>query len=219
MEHKRNTRKRLLWLAIVLLVLPPLGMHQHVLWSGSGAIFDPQDAPTGTVALVLGASVKPDRQPSDMLRDRLLTASRLYQQGKIQQILVSGDHQPGEYDEVQVMARVLREQGVPATAIQLDAAGYRTLDSMYRARHVFGYEQVMVISNAFHVPRAVFLGQQFGMQVTGINATPGYQYSYGTQLRNAGREFLARIWAWGDVFILGTKPKELGQVPISQSGG
>lgn len=201
-------RRRLL-LALLLLTLSLALPHQLVLWSASGHVHDLQTAPEMPIILVLGASVRPDQQPSDMLRDRLVTAAQLYRSGRGKKILVSGDHGHPDYDEVSVMARVLEQQGVAAQDILLDHAGFRTLDSMYRARRVFGVKRALVVSNPFHVARAVFLGRSVGIEVEGVEAAALRPYSLSTLLEHHGREVLARIKAWLDVYVLGTQPRSL----------
>lgn len=192
-------------------------MHCQVVASAWGHGHDTEDAPQAQAILVLGASVRPDRQPSDMLRDRLVTAAELYKRGCAPKILVSGDHGSPDYDEVGTMARVLEEEGVPPQDIFLDHAGFRTLDSMYRARHVYGLERVLVVSNPFHVSRAVFLGQNFGLETEGVGAAELQPYSLATHLSHQGREVLARIWAWFDVYLWDTRPRKMDP-PISLEG-
>ena len=185
-------------------------MHQHVVWSASSCIHSVGDAPARDVIVVLGASVHRDGTPSNMLAERLRAAAELYHAGRGRKILVSGDHGRRSYDEVSVMTRELEKAGVPPVDIFLDHFGFRTFDSMYRAREVFGVESALVVSNPFHVARAVFLGRQLGITVDGVAADYGVSYSASTRLANEGREILARVLAWADVFVLGTRPDELG---------
>ena len=221
-EPDRQPRSRwrhrlLLVLRIVTLVAAIL--HLHVLYSASGHVHDLATAPEMPIILVLGASVRPDQQPSDMLRDRLITAAELYRMGRGKKVLVSGDHSSPDYDEVSVMARVLEEQGVAPEDIFLDHAGFRTLDSMYRARKVFGVERALVVSNPFHVARAVFLGRSVGLDVEGVEAEALRPYSLNTRIEHHGREILARLWAWLDVYALDTQPRSLeGQTQIEGDG-
>ena len=141
-----------------------------------------------------------------MLEDRLRITAELYRTGKAKRVLVSGDNIAEDYNEVKVMRDFLLAEGVPAEAITVDRRGLRTLDSMYRARDEFGIDEAIVVSNPFHVPRALFLGRQHGMNVVGVAADHGYPYSTSTLIRNRGREIAARILAWLDVFVLGTEP-------------
>lgn len=194
-------------------------VHSYVCWGAARQTHTIADAPVRQAILVLGASVWKNGQPSPILEERLRAALELYRAGKAPKILVSGDHGQEDYDEVAVMARYLQERGVPPSDIFLDHAGFRTLDSMYRAREVFGLDNVLVVSNPFHVPRAVFLGQRAGLQVDGVGANYGVPYSHKTRWRNQVREILARILAFADVYLLGTRPRYLGpQIDIGGDG-
>lgn len=122
------------------------------------------------VALVLGAHVLPNNEPSDILRDRLLTAVALYDASIVKTILVSADNGQESYDEVNAMRMVLLREGVAPEDIFLDHAGFDTYDSMYRAANVFGARSLIVVTQRYHLPRALYLGTQFGMDVQGIPA-------------------------------------------------
>lgn len=209
--HSRRRR----WLkraALALLgcVLLLVSVHQFVYWSGTAHMYAAASVPERPVILVLGASVRPGGRPSDMLADRLQVAAELYHAGKAKKILVSGDHGHRDYDEVRPMAEALQRLGVPAHDVFLDHAGFRTLDSTARAHAVFGAKGAIVVSNPFHVPRAVFLARQFGIDAVGVGAVTGRRYSRGTRWRHGFREALARILAFCDVFVLGTEPRFLG---------
>src|SRR5690606_10073132 len=116
------------------------------------------------------------------------------------------------YDEVGPMVAALRAAGVPQGAILEDVHGYRTLDSMGRAKSVFGLRSVLVVTNGFHVPRAVYLGEHFGLDVHGVVADAGVTLPLATRARHVGREVLARVLAWLDCHLLGTRPAVEGLV-------
>ena len=198
--------------AALLLIATLATMHQWVLWSASGRIYGEADVPKSAAILVLGAKIR-GKTPSHMLEDRLRTAANLYQRGKAPCILISGDGRAADYDEVEVMRTWLREHGVPAAAIREDRAGLRTLDSLVRARTEFGYDRLIVVTNPFHVPRSVFLGLHHGIDAVGVPAPHGKLYNHRTLLANRGREILARIWAFWDVFVFGTAPEVRGPAP------
>lgn len=167
----------------------------------------PADAPQAEAAIVLGASVLRDGRPSEMLADRLRVAAALFHDGKVPRVLVSGDRDPArEYDEVGPMVAALRAAGIPADAILEDVHGYRTLDSMCRAKTVFDLHSALVVTNGFHVPRAVYLGEHFGLDVHGVVADLGVTRPLATRVRHVGREVLARVLAWFDCHLLGTQP-------------
>src|SRR3989338_7718288 len=122
------------------------------------------------VAIVLGAKVKTDGQPSDILRDRLLTAIDLYRAGSVEKILVSGDDGQVEYDEVNAMRLYLLSADVDPDDIFLDHAGFDTYDSMIRAQKVFGVTKAIIVTQAYHLPRALYLADAFGIDAQGVAA-------------------------------------------------
>lgn len=196
-------------LALLGLVLPML-IRWHIERSTAAHRYALDEAPSRPVAIVLGAKIWGDR-PSHMLEDRLRTALALYESGRCEKILLSGAHDRDDYDEVGVMRSWLESRGVAPDDLYLDHAGLRTFDSMVRARQIFGVEQAIVISQAFHVPRAVYIGRRVGLEVIGVAAPPGYRYSRALQRKNATRERLAGVRAWLDLNVLGTRPKFAGE--------
>lgn len=121
-------------------------------------------------ALVLGAGVKDDGTPSDVLRDRLDAALSLYRQRRVSRILVSGDHRTRAYDEPNAMRRYLEARGVPREVIFMDHAGFDTYSSVWRAKHVFGAERLVIVTQDFHLPRALFVARSLGMAAEGASA-------------------------------------------------
>ena len=134
------------------------------------AIYGVDQAPGGEVAVVFGAAVYRGGRLSPMLRDRVETAVRLYHEGKVERLLFSGDNRSEDYDEPGQMTAYAVRQGVPASAIQQDKAGLRTYDTCYRAYHVFGVESAVLVTQSFHLPRALFTCRQLGMEVLGVSA-------------------------------------------------
>jgi SanA protein len=179
-----------------------------VLLGGGGVRTDPRAVPHAQAALVLGALVQPDGRPSPMLEDRLVAAAALYRDGKVDRVLASGDHGRPDYDEVNAMRRELVRLGVPDRAIFTDHAGFATLDSVVRARKVFGVHSAIVVTQGFHLPRALWLARRAGLTAYGLEAGSGKAYgSKGTLARV--REMLARTKAVADV-VTGAQPKFLG---------
>jgi SanA protein len=171
-------------------------------------------APTGTQAIiVLGAYVRPNGSLSPALRERLETGLDLYQRGGAPKIVVTGDHGTKNYNEVQAMKDYLLDKSVPEQDIFMDHAGFDTYDSLYRARDVFGIKRALVVSQDFHVPRAVYIGRALGLEVYGVNS-PG---SYPWWFKMVMREWLARAKATFDVELRHPKPKFLGS-PIDITG-
>lgn len=139
--------------------------------------------------LVLGAGVKDDGSPSDMLYDRVKTACDLYAAGGGTPLLMSGDH-TGDYNEVGVMKALAVELGVPTEDIFLDHEGYSTYESLYRARYVFGAKKIVIITQEYHLHRALYIARELGMEAVGVSAD---LRPYRGQSRYELREHLARF--------------------------
>ena len=138
--------------------------------------------------LILGAGVKDDK-PKPMLRDRLLTGIELYKSGAAEKIIMSGDHGRADYDEVNVMRAFALEQGVRAEDIFLDHAGFSTYDSVYRAKNIFGAENIIIVSQKYHLYRALYISEKLDVKAAGVSANLN---TYGGQLKRDIREIIAR---------------------------
>lgn len=208
------TIRRLLRVALALAVLAVVvvGGSNAVVLLGGGSSSEVDDAPHAQVALLLGALVHENGRPSTMLADRIETAAALYRAGKVDRVLATGDHGRVGYDEVNTMRRELVAAGVPDRDVFTDHAGFDTWDSAVRARKVFGVRSALVVTQGFHLPRAVWLAQRAGLTATGV---PADRRSYGgAQQRSELREVLARVKAVGQV-VTGAEPRYLGEpVPI-----
>jgi len=164
--------------------------------------------PARRVGLVLGcAPVLASGRPNAFFTHRIQAAAALLRSGRVQYLLLSGDNHRRDYDEPSEMKRALVAAGVPESRLVLDYAGFSTLDSMARARRVFGLSEVIVVSQRDHAARAVYLGHRHGLSVDAL-AAPNPPASYGP--RNAIREALARVRAVLDVEILHRRPHFLG---------
>ena len=133
-------------------------------------IHEVADAPQKPVAIILGASVKKDGTPSDALRDRVLTGVDLYRANRVQGLLMTGDDGARHIDEVSVMVRVAEEEGVPRDAIKTDGHGYRTYESCKRAVQEYGITDAIVVTQRFHLGRALYLCNGFGISAEGVSA-------------------------------------------------
>lgn len=183
--------------------------------SASGEIYGAPEVPHKQVALVLGAKVHEDGRLSDMFRDRCETAVGLYENGKVEKILVSGDHGRKEYDEVNAAKAYLLESGVAGEDIFLDHAGFDTYDSVYRARDVFRVESMAIVTQNYHLPRALFIARELGVEAVGVDAD---LRNYGGEDYRNFREEFAVVKAGIDV-VLKSQPKFLGDsIPVSGDG-
>ena len=171
--------------------------------------------PTERVALVLGARVYANGRLSGMLRDRVETAVALYKAGKVQKILMSGDNSSLEYNEPDAMVAHAVAMGVPPEDIQPDYAGRRTYDSCYRAGAIFQVKSAVIVTQAFHLPRALFLCNQLGVQSVGV-AADQRQYDPRSIAWSETREVPATFFALLDI-IRRAPPAVLGDpIPLSE---
>ncbi|NLT34380.1 MAG: DUF218 domain-containing protein [Gaiellales bacterium] len=213
LTHIRRLLVSLLLLA-VLLVAAVIVLNLAVIRAGRPLrISDPAQAAPATVAIVLGAQAYADGTPSPMLADRLRAAIDLYHNGTVQRLLLSGDHGRTTYDEVNAMKRFVLEAGVPAEDVFLDHAGFSTYETMYRARDVFQVTDAIVVTQAFHLDRALAIAWGLGLEARGVEAPcSGYVPKQSLLMR----EWLARCKAWLEVHVTRPLPTHLGEViPIS----
>ncbi|MBL8728852.1 MAG: YdcF family protein [Planctomycetes bacterium] len=200
---RRRWSRRLAWAAVAL-VAAIVGANVHVLVAGERFVFPAAAVAPADCLVVPGARIHADGTPFPMLGDRLEAAFDLFARGKAPRIVLSGRGGGGiAVDEVAAMRRWLLARGVAAEVLLDDPAGLRTLDTMQRCRTEFGMRSAIVVSNGFHVARAVFLGRHGGLDARGVAAPQLADYSTGTLWRNRGREVLARVRAWLDVFVFG----------------
>lgn len=163
--------------------------------------------------LVLGCGVHPDGCPSDMLADRIAQGVALYENGTSPKLLMSGDHGRADYDEVNAMREMAVQAGLPADDVFMDHAGFSTYESMYRARDVFGAKRIVIVSQKYHLYRALYVAERLGLDAYGVSAD---LRPYAGQEARELREVLARN---KDFFtaIVQPPPTFLGD-PISLSG-
>ena len=159
------------------------------------------------VGIVLGARVIGATQVSDVYADRLQTAVNIYKQGKIAKILVSGDHGQVTYDEVNAGRDYLLKEGVLASDIFLDHAGFDTYDSIYRAKKIFGINRALVITQEYHLPRALYFADNLDIDALGCRADL-HEYVDINIMKQ--REVLARVKAWISTMCK-VKPKYMGE--------
>ncbi|HEY8911554.1 MAG TPA: ElyC/SanA/YdcF family protein [Desulfosporosinus sp.] len=217
------SRKRLkqgLFFAVLLLILAcasALIVNKNVESVGTQYIVKANDVPNADAILVLGAYVLPNGTVSSMLNDRLTVGYELYKQGKAPKLLVSGDHGRRDYDEVNSMKTFLINKGVPSRDIFMDHAGFSTYESVYRARDVFEVHKVIIVTQEYHLMRAVFDARALGLEAYGV-ASDLHDYGQVMGMYKI-REIAARdkdfVWAK----IIKPKPTFLGDsIPVFGDG-
>lgn len=188
-------------LGVLAVVLPRIITALHSL----DRIYQKEDAPTKRLAIVFGAGLRRDGSPTAILRDRVDTAASLYFSGKVEKLLMSGDNQFLTYNEPESMRQYALSLGVPDEAIVLDYAGRRTYDTCYRARTVFEVDDVLLVTQKFHLPRALFLCNALGLQASGVEANTRQFRRSAMAIWNT-RELLATMAAFLDLYVTNPQP-------------
>lgn len=176
------------------------------IWAARGKLFDDTaKLPPVKVGLVFGTS---DNFDNPYFRYRIDAAVKVWNAGKVETLIVSGDNREEYYNEPAKMKAALVAEGVPKDRIVCDYAGLRTLDSVVRAKKIFGAGTILVISQRFQNERAIYLARAHGMKAYGFNAEDvGFKAGFKTKVREVG----ARVKMWLDVNFLDTKPRYLGE--------
>ena len=164
-----------------------------------------EEAPPRPVAIILGAGLRRDGTPTAILRDRVETAVDLYSNGKVEKILMSGDNRFVNYNEPESMRQYAISLGVPDEVIVLDYAGRRTYDTCYRAKAIFGVKRGLLVTQKFHLPRALFLCNTLGLESDGVEANQRRYRRISLLVWNL-REQLATIGAFLDVYVSNPLP-------------
>lgn len=189
------------------------GVHSFIQESTASDIYSNiNDLPSSNTVIVLGASVHSDGKLSPILQDRVDMALKIFRSGKAKQFLLSGDNRRNDYDEVTAMKNYLIERDVPENKIFTDPAGIDTYDSMYRSNFIFEVPDAVVVTQKFHLPRAIFIANSLGLNYVGI---PARSKHYNTQSSLIRREKLANIKAVWEILINQT-PQNMGsKQPVS----
>jgi SanA protein len=167
-------------------------------------LYQQDHAPAQRVAIVFGAGLRRDGTPTAMLRDRVSTGADLYFSGKVEKLLMSGDNRFVEYNEPEAMRQFALSVGVPDEAIVLDYAGRRTYDTCYRAKAIFGVDSALLVTQGFHLPRALFLCNMLGVETQGVAADNCY-WTGSPFIWNV-REQFATVAAFRDLYIQRPSP-------------
>lgn len=205
----RKTFKIMMWSGLALLSFIVL-VNVWIALSTASRLYDQvKKVPKKKIALVLGTSKRVASGYTNLYFDyRMKAALELYRAGKVQKVLVSGDNGTQHYDETTDMRDYLIARGIPSRNIVCDYAGFRTLDSVVRARFVFGQDDFIIVSQKFHLQRALYIASQKGINAIGyIAKDPAHRASYWKIML---REYFARVKAVLDCKVLGTEPRFTG---------
>ena len=165
--------------------------------------------------LVLGCQVKEGGEPSHMLRDRLERSIELYNLGAAPKIIMSGDHGQKEYDEVNTMKNYAVDKGIPSSDVFMDHAGFSTYETMYRAKEIFGVKKAIIVTQKYHLYRALYIAQKLGIEAYGV---PADYRTYSGQFKRDVREVLARCKDFVTTILL-PEPTYGGEtIPVSGDG-
>lgn len=195
---------------VITVMVGLLAANAWVVYSSRAYVFEDINAlPTNKVGLLLGTSPYTRQGNRNLLFDhRIKAAAELYHAGKVKHLLLSGANPDETYNEPRKMYQALRKAGVPDAAMTMDFAGFRTLDSMVRAKKIFGLDRFTIISQRFHDYRAVFIARHEGLDAVAFNRP---QEDASQNLRTEMREFAARAVAVADLFVIFTRPRHLGE--------
>ena len=192
-------KKRILRVMIILLVacimlgiVSVLTINHYVKRSGANRILSPEQASSLSdvdCILVLGCQVKADGVPSHMLEDRLRRGVELYQADAAPKLLMSGDHGRDDYNEVGTMKQYAINANIPSSDVFMDHAGFSTYESMYRAKEIFAAKKIVIVTQEYHLYRALYIAEQMGIEAYGVSAD--YRTYWG-QAKREMREILAR---------------------------
>jgi SanA protein len=195
----RKLFKLLVWLTLFSILIP-LAVWITVKIFFSDSIFSPENSPKNRVAIVFGAGLQRDGTPSPVLRDRVSTAVKLLDEGKVEKLLFSGDNRFIEYNEPGAMQAFALELGVDPNAIILDYAGRRTYDTCYRAKSIFKIDHAILVTQRYHLPRALLLCSQLGINAVGVSADIRNYSERSLRYWNF-REVLATTAALWDIWV------------------
>jgi len=191
--------KLLLFSILLLLVL--FGLPRLITsLAAAGRMYSAIDAPAAPAAIVFGAGLQKDGSPSPVLKDRVAAAVELYKDGKVVKLLMSGDNRFIDYNEPAAMRDYALSLGVPAENIVLDYAGRRTYDTCYRARDIFGLDEALLVTQKFHLPRAIFTCSGMGIKVNGVIADLRDYHDHAERFWNL-REIPATLVAVWQVWV------------------
>ena len=201
---------------ILIVILIVLSINFYVIISTKNQILEVENANLDNVdcILVLGAGIWGDK-PSPILEDRLLTGIELYKNNVSSKIIMSGDHGREEYDEVNIMKSFAIEKGIPSENIFMDHAGFSSYDSIYRAKEIFNCKKIIIVTQKYHLYRAIYIANQLGIEAYGVNSDPrqyvGATYREVREILARNKDFLKCIFKLAPTFLGET-------IPVSGNG-
>ncbi len=192
--------RRLILALIALGVIGIIGPRLVTTLYSWSRVYGVANTPGAPVAVVFGAGLTRTGEPTAILKDRVETGAKLYFAGKVQKLLMSGDNRTLDHNEPEAMRQYALSLGVPSSAIVLDYAGRRTYDTCYRAKAIFGLDSVLLVTQGFHLPRALFLCNVLGLKAAGVEANNHHYWPPLLLIWNV-REQLATVGAFMDVYV------------------
>lgn len=217
-KFRIKTAMSVLMCLVVLGGCAVLGINAYITRSVADRILTPENAAALTEVdciLVLGCYVHDDGRPSDMLADRLQRGIELYEAGAAPKLLMSGDHGQKEYNEVGTMKQSAIESGVPSEDVFMDHAGFSTYESMYRAKEIFEADKIIIVTQQYHLYRALYIAESLGIEAYGVASD---YHVYAGQAYREAREVLARVKDFATSLIK-PSPTYLGEaIPVSGNG-
>ncbi len=223
MKSKTHKQKIFLIIKVVFIlimfgVISVFGINAYVKMTSSNRIISAEQASKledVDCILVLGCKVKASGVPSAMLKDRLTRAVELYELGVANKLLMTGDHGRTEYNEVGTMKQFAVDKGIASENVFMDHAGFSTYESIYRAKEIFAADKIVIVTQQYHLHRALYIAEQLGVEAYGVSSD---YYTYAGQSARELREILARCKDFVTT-VFKPEPTYLGEIiPISGSG-
>ncbi|MCI9125593.1 MAG: DUF218 domain-containing protein [Eubacterium sp.] len=210
----------LVWFVFVVIImtLTVVGINLHIVIKEKSKILSLEEAAKfqADCIIVLGAGIRDDGSPTWMLEDRIKIGDKLYQNHAADKIIMSGDHGRENHDEVNTMKNYAIGEGIPSEDIFMDHAGFETYDSLYRARDIFGAKKVIIVTQEYHLYRALYIADRLGMEACGV--TSDLRFYSKKMVYWKFREYLARVKSFVKC-IAQPEPKYLGDtIDLSVSG-
>ncbi|MCI8955793.1 MAG: DUF218 domain-containing protein [Eubacterium sp.] len=225
MKNNKKDKKNMLirglfWLifAAVIMTLTVVGINLYIVIKEKSRIVSLEEASDfkADCIIVLGAGIRDDGSPTWMLEDRIKIGDKLYQNHAADKIIMSGDHGRENHDEVNTMKNYAINEGIPSEDIFMDHAGFETYDSLYRARDIFGAKKVMIVTQEYHLYRALYIADKLGIDARGV--TSDLRFYSKKMAYWKFREYLARVKSFIKC-IIQPEPKYLGDtIDLSVSG-